>query len=89
MPVSSDDRFRATISAAFTVSNVIGLPLLAAAGLITSFDLTLAAASLVPCAVGIAVGSWISRRMETTHFLWATDLLLLATGAVTISKAIS
>jgi hypothetical protein len=84
-----DDRFRATISAAFMISNVIGLPLLAAAGLITSFDVTLAAASLVPCAAGIAVGSWISRRMETTHFLWATDLLLLATGAATISKAIS
>jgi hypothetical protein len=84
-----DDRFRATISAAFMISNVIGLPLLAAAGLITSFDVTLAAASLVPCVLGITIGSWISTRMETRHFIWAADLLLLATGAATISKAIS
>ncbi len=84
-----DDRFRATISAAFVISNVIGLPLLAVAGLVTAFDITLAAASLVPCVVGIAMGSWISARMETAHFIWAADLLLLVTGAVTITKAIS
>jgi uncharacterized protein len=84
-----DDRFRATISAAFTISNVIGLPLLAAAGLISADDVALAAASLVPCAVGIALGSLISTRMETTHFVWTVDLLLLATGAVTITKALS
>ena len=35
------DRFRATISAVFLFSNLIGLPLLALAGLITSCDLTL------------------------------------------------
>ncbi|MGB7050734.1 MAG: sulfite exporter TauE/SafE family protein [Acidimicrobiales bacterium] len=84
-----DDGFRATISAAFVISNVIGLPLLAAAGLVTTLDLSLAAASLVPCLIGIALGSWISTRMETAHFIWAADLLLLATGAVTITKAIS
>jgi uncharacterized protein len=84
-----DDRFRATISAVFVLSNVIGLPLLAAAGLVTRFDLGVAAASLVPCLVGIALGSLISTRMEPTHFVWAVDVLLLVTGVLTITKALS
>ena len=83
-----DDRFRATISAVFLLSNLIGLPLLAVAGLITAFDLGLAACSLVACAAGIAVGSRIGGRMEPSHFAWAVDVLLLATGVLTISRAI-
>ncbi len=83
-----DDRFRATISAVFVLSNLIGLPLLALAGLITAFDLALAASSLVPCIAGIAVGSRISGRMEPSHFAWAVDLLLMATGLLTIAKVI-
>ena len=83
-----DDRFRATISAVFLLSNLIGLPLLALAGLITAFDLGLAACSLVACAAGIAVGSRIGGRMEPSHFAWAVDVLLLATGVLTISRAI-
>ena len=83
-----DDRFRATISAVFLLSNLIGLPLLALAGLITAFDLALAASSLVPCIAGIVVGSRISGRMEPSHFAWAVDLLLMATGLLTISKVI-
>jgi len=83
-----DDRFRATISAVFLLSNLIGLPLLAVAGLITGSDVALAAFSLVPCLVGIGVGTGISGRMEPSHFAWAVDLLLVATGLLTISKAI-
>ena len=82
------DKFRATISAVFLLSNVIGLPLLALAGLITAFDLALAASSLIACIVGIVVGSVIGSRMEPPHFALAVDLLLLATGLLTISKAI-
>jgi hypothetical protein len=82
------DRFRATISAVFLLSNLIGLPLLAVAGLITAYDLALAASSLVSCIAGIALGSRISGRMEPTHFALAVDLLLLTTGLLTISKAI-
>ena len=82
------DKFRATISAVFLLSNLIGLPLLAAAGLITAFDLALASTSLVSCMIGIAVGSRISGRMKQVHFALAVDLLLLATGLLTISKAI-
>ena len=66
----------------------IGLPLLALAGLITAFDLALAASSLVPCMVGVTLGSRISGRMEPFHFALAVDLLLLATGLLTISRAI-
>jgi uncharacterized membrane protein YfcA len=84
-----DDRFRATISAVFMVSNVIGFPLLALAGLVTPFDVALAAISLLACLVGTGLGSWISARMETAHFVWAADLLLLATGLITIAKVIS
>ena len=82
------DRFRATISAVFLLSNLIGLPLLALAGLITVFDLALAASSLVACMVGIVLGSVIGGRMEPSHFALTVDLLLLATGLLTISKAI-
>lgn len=85
----ADDRFRATISAAFMISDFIGLPLLAAAGLISTSDITLAALALPPCVVGISLGAWLSARMQTSHFIRAADLLLLATGAVTIAKAIS
>jgi uncharacterized protein len=82
------DRFRATISAVFLFSNLIGLPLLAFAGLITPFDLALAAFSLVACVAGIALGSRIGGRMEPSHFAWAVDILLMATGVLTISKVI-
>lgn len=84
-----DDRFRGTISGAFMISGAVGLPLLAVAGLISAPDLGLAGASLAACAVGIYLGSWICGRMQTVHFVWVADLLLLATGAVTIAKAIS
>ncbi len=84
----TDDRFRATISVAFIISDLIGLPLLAVAGLISAFDVVLAAAALVPCVIGIRLGSWFSGRMRTHHFILAADLLLLATGAMTITRAV-
>jgi uncharacterized membrane protein YfcA len=83
-----DDQFRATISAAFMISNAIGLLLLAAAGLVTIADIKLAAASLLSCVIGIGVGSLICARIRTAHFIWAVDLLLLATGAMTIARAV-
>jgi len=84
-----DDRFRATISAVFLVSNIVGLPLLALAGLVTRFDVALGATSLAPCVIGIVAGTWIGDRMRPPHFVWAVDILLLATGALTIAKALS
>ena len=84
-----DDGFRATISAVFVLSDLIGLPLLAVAGLITTFDIEIAATSLVPCVLGIVLGSSIGARMQPSHFVWTVDLLLLATGVVTITKALS
>ncbi len=85
----SDDRFRATISSVFLVSNVVGLPLLAAAGLVSAYDLEYAAVSLLPCVFGIAAGSWIGGRMATGHFVVAVDVLLLATGVLTVVKALT
>ena len=82
------DGFRATISAVFVVANLIGLPLLAVAGLITAFDLQLAAVSLVPSALGMAVGALVGARMSSVHFTWAVDLLLLTTGVITITRAL-
>ena len=84
-----DDTFRATISSVFLLSNGIGLPLLAVAGLVTRFDLSLAATSFLPCLVGIVAGTWIGERMKPPHFVWAVDLLLLVTGVLTITKALS
>ena len=84
-----DDRFRATISAVFVLSNVIGLPLLATAGLVTSFDVAAAAATLLPCVLGIVIGARVGASMGPSHFLWAVDGLLLATGALTLTKALS
>jgi uncharacterized membrane protein YfcA len=82
------DRFRATISAVFVVSNLVGLPLLALAGLITAYDLALAAISLLPCVAGFVLGGRIAGRMSPARFTWAVDLLLLATGLVTIAKVL-
>jgi uncharacterized protein len=82
------DGFRATVSAVFLIADTVGIPLLAGAGLVTSTVLALAAVSLVPCVLGIVVGSWISRRMEPAHFVWAADLLLLVTGLATIVRAL-
>ena len=83
-----DDRFRATISVVFVFSNVIGLPLLIVAGLVTSFDVKVAATSLVPCLLGMTAGSVVGRVMRSTHFVWAVDVLLLATGVLTMTKAL-
>lgn len=82
------DGFRATISAVFVVANLIGLPLLAVAGLITAFDLQLAAVSLIPCALGMGVGALVGARLSSGHFTWAVDMLLLATGIITIIRAL-
>ena len=84
-----DDRFRATISVVFVVSNIIGLPLLLAARLVSVFDVQVAASSLLPCIVGVAAGSLLSAVMRSAHFVWAVDLLLLATGVLTMAKALS
>jgi len=85
----SDDRFRATISSVFLISNVIGLPLLAVAGLVSEYDVEYAAVSLLPCVLGIAAGSWIGGRMATGHFVLAVDVLLMATGVLTVVKALT
>ena len=82
------DRFRGTISAVFVISNLIGLPLLALAGLITATDLALAVISVLPCVAGFLFGSRIARRMSPARFAWAVDALLLATGLVTIVKVL-
>ena len=82
-----DDAFRATISAVFVLSNLIGLPLLVVAGLVTRTDLELAAVALGPAVAGIALGTAVGGRMASAHFLWAVDLLLLATGVLTVVKA--
>lgn len=83
------DRFRATISTVFLVGNLIGLPLLALAGLVTAADLLYAAVSIGPCVAGLFVGARISERLAPSHFAWAVDVLLLATGVVTIARAVS
>lgn len=83
------DAFRATVSAVFVIADVVGIPLLASAGLITVHTLVLAGISLVPCVAGIAVGAWISGRMEPSHFVWAADVLLLVTGVATVVRALA
>ncbi|HVC71566.1 MAG TPA: sulfite exporter TauE/SafE family protein [Acidimicrobiales bacterium] len=85
----SDDRFRATISSVFLISNVIGLPLLVVAGLVSAYDVAYAAVSLLPLILGIAAGSWIGRRMAPGHFIITVDALLLATGVLTVVKALT
>jgi uncharacterized protein len=83
------DAFRATVSAVFVLTDLVALPLLAGAGLLTASTVVLGAVSLVPCAAGMAAGGWVSRRMEPAQFVWAADLLLLATGVATIARALA
>jgi len=37
----------------------------------------------------MAAGSLLGAVMRSTHFVWAVDVLLLATGVLTITKALS
>ena len=83
------DAFRATVSAVFVVTDLVGIPLLAGSGLIPPGTVVLTALSLVACVGGIAAGAWVSRRMEPSHFVWAADGLLVATGLVTIVRAVA
>jgi len=82
------DAFRATATAVLFIGDLFGIPALAVAGLLPGSTVLLAAISLVPCAVGIGAGAWISARLEASHFVWAADLLLLATGIATVVRAL-
>ena len=82
------DAFLATASAVLLIGDVLGIPILAAAGLIPAATVGLAAISLVACIAGVGAGSWISGRMEASHFVWAADALLLITGVATIVRAV-
>lgn len=83
-----DNEFRATISTVFTTANIVGLPLLLIANLVHLQDVWLVLATTPATILGIVVGTYLGTWLRSTAYLWSVDLLLLATGAVTILEAV-
>lgn len=84
-----DNEFRATISIVFATANIVGLPLLLIADLVHLQDVWLVLATVPATILGLVVGTRLGAWLRSTTYLWSVDLLLLATGAVTIFEAVS
>ena len=82
------DRFRGTIAAVFTGSNVIAVALFVLTGRYGSDALVLTAVSLPALGAGYLVGARQRRRFDLDAFRRLTLWLLTATGAVTLVGAI-
>lgn len=83
------DRFRGTISAVFTISNLIGLPVLLLFGVVRSRMVGLFLVSILPVAVGGVVGARLSSRLRSGVFRIAVDVLLLVGGILAVAKSVT
>ena len=83
------DAFRATISTVFIVSSLVGLVILVASGAVHATAVHYFVLTLVPALVGWAIGSAVAGRLRHHHFVRMVDLLLLASGALAIVKAVA
>jgi len=79
--------FRATISAVFIVSNVVGLAILLATGAVHATAVHYFVLTLVPAVIGWVIGSAAASRLRHHHFVRLVDLLLLVSGDLAITKA--
>jgi uncharacterized membrane protein YfcA len=82
------ERFRATVAAVFTGSNVIAVTLFAATGRYDVDTLTLFAVSLPALGLGYLVGVRQRRRFDAAAFRRLVLRLLAVTGVVTLVGAI-
>jgi len=83
------DRFRGTISAVFTVSNLVGLGLFVGGGVLSPEAFEVFIATLPGSIVGGGIGLLIGRRVSARAFGLTVDLLLILGGVLAILKAVS
>jgi uncharacterized membrane protein YfcA len=83
------DRFRATIVAVFTVSNVLALALFITDGKITGDGMRAAALSVPAWVVGQAIGWPVRRHVHGERFRWLVLGLLFAAGGTAIVFAVA
>ena len=81
------DAFRATISAVFTISNLVGLVILALSGAIHTVAVAAFILTLVPALVGWAAGNAAAGRLHNHHFIHLVDIVLLTSGVLSILRA--
>lgn len=81
--------FRGTVSVVFVVSDVVGLAILTATGAVHAAAVHYFVLTLVPAAVGWALGSVAASRLRHHHFARMVDVLLLVSGALAIAKAVA
>lgn len=81
------DPFRSTIATVFTISNVVGLIILVAAGAIHGQEVRYAALALIPAVLGWLIGNRLVRRLAPHHFARMVDVLLLVSGLLALAKA--
>jgi len=81
--------FRSTISVVFTISNIVGLPILLIWGAIHLVAVKYFVLTLGPALVGWGLGNATATKLRTEHFSRLVDLLLLVSGLLAIVKAIT
>jgi uncharacterized membrane protein YfcA len=84
----STEAFRSTISVVFTISNLVGLVLLAAGGAIHREALVLALLAAPFNVVGWLMGNAWSKHLAPHHFDRVVDVVLLASGVVVLVRAL-
>ena len=82
------DAFRGTISAYFVVTDMIGLAILFAGGMVGAHEGQLTLLLTLPAALGVLAGNAVARRLSPATFQALTLLLLLATGVAGMITAI-
>ncbi len=82
------DVFRATISAYFIASSLIGLGILFANSTVGAREGWLTLLLTPPAALGVLLGNRLARRLSPATFQALTLLLLLATGVMGMTTAI-
>ena len=83
------DRFRATISTTFAISNIGGIALFLADGKVTLDGLRAAAIALPAWAAGQLIGWPVRKHMHGERFRWLVLVLLFAAGLSAIVFALT
>jgi len=81
--------FRSTISVVFSISNAVGLAMLAAGGAIHRDAVRLAAVAVPVDLLGWVLGNAAAKRLAAHHFDRVVDGALLVSGVVVLAKALA
>ena len=81
------DAFRSTLSAVFTISNVVGLVILVVSGAVHRPAVAAFVLTLPLGLMGWAVGNTVSGKLHNNHFIHLVDIVLLISGVLAILRA--